>query len=328
MQKTCVICKNGFEAKRKDVLYCSGKCKKSSEYLRKEKLVKNCKHCGQTFETKRKDTKYCSSSCSNTVCKAHDDVTLSCKECGSDFIKKYIHRDKLFCSRSCATVHQNNIMFSDDKVRNKIAETHKRQLQTGERVHPFLGKNLTSEHKRKISDTRIINKIAAGLNNPSYGKTREKSPIYGIKRSEETKETMSNIKAQQWIDGKYNGVDFNKFYKNGFMYSEKCKKDIWYRSGLERQIFEKIEKDQNIITYRIEPFVIKYFYTSQKQNRNYIPDILCFYKNGEIKLIELKPEYQLEEQKNIDKFSAAQKYCNEKGMIFEVWTEKNNPYLD
>jgi len=327
MQKICSICNNDFEAKRKDSIYCATKCKKSAEYQRRETYQKKCLSCEKQFETKKKDTEYCSSTCSNVMCKTHDDVELFCKECSKNFAAKYIHRHKMFCSRSCASTYNNKIMYCNDKVRNKISQTKKKQYETGAVVSAFLGKNLSEQHKQKISDTRILNKIAVGENNPSYGKVGEKSAIYGIKRSRETKEIMSNIKAQQWLDGKYNGVDFNKFYKNGFMYSNKCKKEIWYRSGFEKQIFEKLENDENIVTYRVEPFIIKYYYTSQKQNRNYIPDVLCFYKNGDLKLIELKPDYQLEEQKNIDKFSSAQKYCDEKGMTFEVWTEKSNPYL-
>jgi hypothetical protein len=58
MQKTCIICSSEFEAKRKDVLYCCNKCKRSSEYLNKPNIIKTCLHCSAQFETKRKDTQY------------------------------------------------------------------------------------------------------------------------------------------------------------------------------------------------------------------------------------------------------------------------------
>jgi endogenous inhibitor of DNA gyrase (YacG/DUF329 family) len=305
MQKTCVICNNSFEAKRKDALYCSAKCKKTSEYLRQEKLVKNCEHCGQTFETKRKETKYCSSSCSNTACKTHDDVTLSCKECGTDFVRKYIHRDKLFCSRSCATVHQNKIIFSDDKIKNKISETKKRQYETGEVVHPFLGKNLTEEHKQKLSDIKIKEGKWKGENNPAYGG-----------QSKEIREKMSKTRAERIQSGEIHGRLMGTIVttKGG---------TIKYRSNWEKNHIENLEKDEKVISYIFEPFVLEYTYD---QTRNYIPDILIFYKDGTKKLVEIKPSYFLDAEINKCKFSAAQKYCDEKGMTFEVWTEKNNPY--
>jgi hypothetical protein len=327
MQKVCSICNVNFEAKRKDSLYCSIKCKKSAEYQRRETFQKNCLYCSKQFETKRKDTEYCSSSCSNTSCKTHDNVELNCKQCNKQFTVKYIDRDKLFCSRSCATIYQNNIMYSSEQVRNKISETKKKQYDSGEFVHPFLGKKHSEEAKEKIGNTRKILEVSKGTNNPSYGKKGTLSPIYGIKRSEETKEKISEIKTNQWKDGKYNQVNFNTFYKKGFIISMKANMQIWYRSGFEKEIYEYLEKDNNIITFRPEPFIIKYHYSVEKQNRNYLPDVLCFYKNGDIKLVEFKPEYKLKEQKNIDKFQAAEKYCQEKGMIFEVWTEKSNPYL-
>jgi endogenous inhibitor of DNA gyrase (YacG/DUF329 family) len=327
MQKVCSICSIEFEAKRKDTVYCSNKCKRTAEYNSRPFVPKICLNCEKNYETQNKKSLYCSTACSNIHSKTHDDVELTCKECNKSFVRKYIHRDKLFCSRSCATIHQNKIMYSNDEIRNKISETKKQQYASGEVVHPFLGKNLTPEHKQKLSHTRIANKLSSGENNPSYGKIGNKSPIYGIKRSKETKEKMSDIKSRQWLNGKYNGIDFNTFYKTGFFHSVKAKCDIWYRSGFEKCIYEKIENDQNIVTYLPEPFIIKYFYTSQGQNRNYLPDVMCFYQNAVVKLIEFKPEYKLLEQKNIDKFAAARKYCEEKGMTFEVWTEKSNPYL-
>jgi hypothetical protein len=306
MQKICCICNNSFEAKRKDVLYCSAKCKKAAEYLRKEKIVKNCEHCRQVFETKRKETKYCSSSCSNTACKTHDDVALSCKECGYDFIKKYIDRDKLFCSRSCATVHQNKIMFSDDKIKNKISQTKKRQYETGEVVHPFFGKNLTVEHKQKLSDTKTKEGKWKGQNNPAYGG-----------QSKEVREKMSKTRAERIQNGQIHGRLLGTL-------NTKKGGTIRYRSNWEKQYVENLEKDENVISYVFEPLIIEYEYD---QKRNYIPDILIIYKDGSKKLIEIKPSYFLDAEINKCKFSSAKKFCEEKGMTFEVWTEKNNPYL-
>lgn len=75
-----------------------------------------------------------------------------------------------------------------------------------------------------------------------------------------------------------------------------------------------------------EPFIIKYFYTIEKRYRNYLPDVIITYKSEKTILVELKPEYRLEEQKNIDKFVAAREYCEKNNITFEVWTEKTNPY--
>jgi hypothetical protein len=306
MQKTCIICSSEFEAKRKDVLYCCNKCKRSSEYLNKPNIIKTCLHCSKQFETKRKDTQYCSSSCSNTACKTHDDVKLNCKECNKEFTTKYVHRDKMFCSRSCATIHQNNIMYSNDEVRNKISQTKKEQYSSGEVVHPFLGRNHSEETKNKLSEIRRIEGRWKGENNPAYGG-----------QSKEVKEKMSKTRAERMQSGEIHakllGIANTK--KGG---------NARYRSNWEKQHFENLDNDIHVLSFISEPFVIQYEYV---QKRNYIPDIFIIYTDGTKKLVEIKPSYFLDAEINKCKFAAAEKYCQEKGMIFEVWTEKNNPYL-
>jgi hypothetical protein len=49
---------------------------------------------------------------------------------------------------------------------------------------------------------------------------------------------------------------------------------------------------------------------------------LIIYKDGTQKLVEIKPSYYVDAEVNKAKFASAQKYCDDKGIIFEVWTEK------
>lgn len=308
MQKVCSICSIEFEAKRKDVIYCSNKCKRTAEYNSRPFVHKVCLNCVKNYETQNKKSLYCSTACSNTHSKTHDDVELSCKECNKPFVRKYTHRDKLFCSRSCATIHQNNIMFSNDKVRNKISETKKQQYASGEVVHPFLGKNLTAEHKQKLSDFKIKEGKWKGENNPAYGG-----------QSEEIKQKMSKTRAERIQNGTI------RLSKGQTVFFKKANKEVFARSSWEKDFMEKLDNDNIILSAIFEPFVVMYRY-AQKQ-RHYIPDLLILYKDGTKKLIEIKPSCFLDAEINKCKFSAAQKYCDEKGMTFEVWTEKSNPYL-
>lgn len=307
MQKVCCICAVEFQSKRKDSLYCSTKCKKSAEYQRRETFQKSCIYCSKQFETKKKDTEYCSSSCSNIACKTHDDVILSCKECGVEFSVKYVHRDKLFCSRSCSSVYQNKIMYSNDDIKNKISQTKKRQYKSGEVIHPFLGKNLSQEHKEKLREIKIKEGKWKGENNPAYGG-----------QPKEVREKMSKTRAKKIQNGEIHAKLLGTIEtKKGGV----CR----YRSNWEKQHIYNLENDGNVLSFIVEPFIIEYFYD---QTRNYIPDIIIIYADGTKKLVEIKPSHFLDAEINKCKFSAAQKYCDEKGIIFEVWTEKNNPYLD
>lgn len=306
MQKVCPICTVVFEAKRKDCLYCSTKCKKSAEYARRQTFTKQCLHCAEQFETKREYTNYCSTSCSNTACKTHDDVNLNCKQCNTPFAVKYVHRDKLFCSRSCATIYQNNTMYADDIVCNKISLSQKSSYQNG-RIPSFLDKKHSQETKNKLSLIKKQKGNWKGENNPAYGG-----------QSKEVREKMSKTRAERIQSGEI------KLSKGEFILFKKANKKVFARSSWEKNSMQKIDEDEKIVSAIFEPFVLSYQYDRQ---RHYIPDLLIIYTDGTKKLVEIKPSYFLDAEINKCKFAAAQKYCEEKGIVFEVWTEKTNPYL-
>lgn len=310
MEKICVKCQEKFEASRKDKLFCSTKCKKAIEYLRTNVVLKkHCEYCKKEFETRKEKTRFCGSSCSNSACKKHDDVKLNCKECNKEFVKSYILRGREFCSRSCATINQNRIMFADNIIKQKISKTKKHQYSSGEVIHPFLDKNLTKEHKEQISKSRIEMGVAAGSNNPMFGK----------KHTTESREKISETRTKKILNG-----DYHSWFSKGKIFSHKMNKELFFQSSWEKQFLEKLDKDLEVLSFISTPFSIDYHLYGYK--RKYIPDLLVNKKN-KIYIIEIKPSAFLEADINKAKFKAAQEYCQEKGMIFEVWTEKSNPYL-
>jgi hypothetical protein len=304
--KTCSICQNQFETIRKDTKYCSNKCKRTAEYQNRPILNKICINCGNNYQTQNKNSKFCSISCSNTYTKSHEDVLIICKECDKQFKEKYINRNKLFCSRSCATKNQNNKMFSDDKIKNKISETKKRQYLTGEIIHPFLGKTHTEETKKKLSKIKKEQGLWKGENNPAYGG-----------QTNEVREKMSKTRAERIQSGEI------KLSKGETVFFKKADKEVFARSSWEKKYMEYIDKDPNIISAIFEPFILPYTYD---RKRNYIPDFLLVFSDGSKKLVEVKPSCFLEAKINKCKFEAAKEYCKQKNIIFEVWTEKSNPY--
>ena len=325
--KKCSICNNDFETKRSHTLYCSIKCSKKEEYNRnKDRYEINCQCCGKLFKTSKQQTRLCSHACINIATKKHNDVIKECKECKEEFVTSYIKRDKEFCKRSCAIVHMNKNRTEETNI--KISETVKNQFASGERVHPFTGKRLTEQHKQRISEERIIKGSAAGKNNPMYGKKGKNNPNYGKIRTSAMKEKYSQEKSEQWINGKYNNVNFNNLYKRGNYFSTKMSKEVYYRSSWEKHVFEYLDKNEEVVNFLSEPFSLPYYYDNNK--RHYIPAILVSYKNGSQTLIEIKPEYQVTAIKNQAKFKAAQEYCDSKGILFEVWTEKtiNNLFIE
>jgi len=122
--------------------------------------------------------------------------------------------------------------------------------------------------------------------------------------------------------------------------------NIIYRSGWERRCMKFFDNNPSILQWASEEVVIPYYDTATKKVRRYFPDFLIKIKdkNGKEKthLIEVKPSkdmrppvggmgkkkstvlYEMKTyQMNRDKFAAARKWCDDRNIIFDIWTEKH-----
>lgn len=196
---------------------------------------------------------------------------------------------------SVATSGENNPMFGTDR--------------SGKNA-PNYGIHLSEEWKNKISKTRIEKGIAKGSNNPRFGKHCSQTTI--------TK--MSN----NVIDRMNNGLFYPKKsdFKKGFFHSNKLNKDIWHDSSYERKALELFEQDDNIVDFRRNNQ--KFVYIFEGIQRNTLPDFCCTYKNGNRKIIEIKPQRILNrvEIERVKVFFVSN-YCKDHNIDFEVWTEIN-----
>jgi hypothetical protein len=128
---------------------------------------------------------------------------------------------------------------------------------------------------------------------------------------------------------------------------EKYKGDynnIIYRSSWEVKFMRYCDRNENILEWGSEEFFIPYYDSTTHKVRRYFPDFIMKVKetNGTIKkyIIEVKPERQtrppvagkkkqktliteaLAYEKNIAKWNAAQEWCDDRGIIFKIITEK------
>lgn len=124
---------------------------------------------------------------------------------------------------------------------------------------------------------------------------------------------------------------------------EKYKGDhtkIVYRSLWEKHCFKWCDSNSEILGWSSEEVVIPYLYDIDKRYHRYFVDLKIKFKDGRTLLIEIKPHGQtlkptypgrktvryvnesLTYVKNINKWKAATKYANERGWVFEIWTEK------
>ncbi len=121
--------------------------------------------------------------------------------------------------------------------------------------------------------------------------------------------------------------------------------EIVFRSSYELKAFHWCDTQENILEWSSETITIKYFDPTTNKIRRYFPDlyIKIMDKEGVLKkyIIEIKPKRQTippnpspkkrtktyiaetkTYAKNLAKWSAAEKFCSENGMIFKLVTEK------
>jgi hypothetical protein len=136
--------------------------------------------------------------------------------------------------------------------------------------------------------------------------------------------------------GKFNPADPSKYVGNP--------RNIIYRSLWERQCMVYFDRNENVLEWSSEELVIPYLSPLDGKVHRYYPDFLVKIKKGqmtETRIIEIKPSkflvapvknparktksylYEVREWgRNNAKWDAAQNFCDERGWIFDVWTEK------
>jgi hypothetical protein len=130
------------------------------------------------------------------------------------------------------------------------------------------------------------------------------------------RETLYRLLEHENIDRIY-----KSFYIMGKYYSKRFDKHFLYRSSYERDYFNILENDNNILYYKYEKLKIPYFYKDKW--KNYIPDFIIYYKNGDIEIHEVKPLRLIEISNKIKiKAQYAIEYCNIHNMVYKFITEK------
>lgn len=161
------------------------------------------------------------------------------------------------------------------------------------------GKKKSDDHKKKIA-----------VNMSAYWSIEENRSKQSLRQAECVKNGM--ITKATRVHG---------YYKN----PKKSNCDIYYRSLFELNAIIHLENNENIKSYKFEPFRIKYDY--EEKVRYYIIDCLIEYQDNQKSIIEIKPNCHIRDPKNQSKFLAAKEFADKNCMTFEVWTEKTHPFL-
>jgi hypothetical protein len=97
------------------------------------------------------------------------------------------------------------------------------------------------------------------------------------------------------------------------------------RSPMEMAIFCRLDEDSTVVRYIPEPFRVPYTY--KESARSYVPDIFVEYGDGSIEVIEVKPIYQVDHPRNVAKFEAARRFCDERGYKFRIQVVRGVGFL-
>lgn len=100
-------------------------------------------------------------------------------------------------------------------------------------------------------------------------------------------------------------------YKSGVFYSEKCRREIQYESGLELNFIRQIEQMENVLFYFEQPVQITY--RRGRRKRTYTPDFGLYLDTKEFVLVEIKELQSMLEDKVQMKAEALLDFCAQKG---------------
>lgn len=105
----------------------------------------------------------------------------------------------------------------------------------------------------------------------------------------------------------------NKFTRKHFHRSEKAIGVIHVDSSYELRLAVLLDDNKEVVSYKDH----QCFYNEAGKKRIY--DFLVHYKNGDIKLIEVKPKRRIEEFR--EQIEDNRLYAASQGWLFEIWSE-------
>jgi hypothetical protein len=129
------------------------------------------------------------------------------------------------------------------------------------------------------------------------------------------------MKAMVWRDFKDGKCQKVKGPKNrrGYHDSTKMQKQFFFRSGWEKEVYEYLDAEPDVLGYKAEPFEIVYVWKGEQHK--YTPDIYVYFVDGRTQLWEVKPANQTLLEQNQCKWGAAETQCSLRGWKFCVITE-------
>lgn len=311
----------------------------------------DCRICGSKYESLRSLSKHFCQSHNYTPQAYYDQYFKKpnegfCLECSSVTKFRGIGDGyNTFCGNKCQAIHNKRKLKQDSEKYGLFIE------RTRSAVVKIWS---TRTYEEKLEITKNARKAAVNLANSLDEQGRKKTYSRYYKCNEETIKRLNRLGREQLLSNMINGLSGNSGkYMNGKFKPRNPEKYagnadyIFYRSSWELRCMSHFDRNVNVIQWASEELIIPYFDPVSNKPRRYFPDFVIKSKNKdgliETIVIEVKPlkettapkpiknpnkskRYLTEVAKwgtNSAKFTAANKYCEEKGWKFVIVTEKD-----
>lgn len=284
-EQNCGQCGQVFTS-RKQKKFCTQKCYFN---FKSKTVILSCAWCNKDFEMPwaRREQIYCSKGCSNSATKRNR-MTLNCVQCQKEFEVVSFRKDSQFCSLGCK---HKNMRSGSEEILTKQCENCKQDFEV-----PF------AKRAKRFCNIFCSNQ---GEHN-------------GMFHNAAGAQKISAARTREIVTGKRN---FQSGYKSGYFESSKTPTKQFYRSSYELRALKKLDADDRVTSIQTEALRIPYTYNGE--DRYYVPDILAIFKQGKSKVIEIKPNYRLEDEITRTKASFAAEFCDRLDMVYEIWDETN-----
>lgn len=132
---------------------------------------------------------------------------------------------------------------------------------------------------------------------------------------------ICQMKSLVWTDPKDPNKKKKKVaFKEGYFVSTKnFGKRMHYNSGWELDVYQILEKMDDVIAYEVEPLKIDYIFEGEE--RTYLPDLVVYFSNETKEIWEVKPSSQTNLAINEAKWLYCAEYCKNRGIKFTIITE-------
>lgn len=137
--------------------------------------------------------------------------------------------------------------------------------------------------------------------------------------TKEHRERISDATLRQY----QRGFHPESFRLNGWHYSTKLNHLVFFRSSYEKRAYMLLDESEEVVKYETEKVSVKYLNPVKEISSNYLIDLLVYYKDGSVALVEVKPEKWLSDPVIKSKVLAGHTKAAELNCKFEIWTEMN-----